>query len=189
MREEVFYKYRGLDNFEFFADIILNKRLYAAQFQTLNDPMEGHYYYSMNEDNEKNIDKWVKDFFNQKQKHRICSLSKDDNNMLMWSHYANSHRGVCIGVTVEDSLDIIHSGPVTYLDDLPTLQYHSTPQEVLMKKLKAWNYEREHRVISTDQFVKISVKEIIFGSRCTSVHKKIVRAIVEKYSPEIILKN
>ena len=42
---EISYKYRSVDNFRNFVDIILNNRLYAASYQDLNDPMEGHYYY------------------------------------------------------------------------------------------------------------------------------------------------
>lgn len=43
------YKYRSLDNFKFFIDIILNNRLYAAKYKDLNDPMEGQYYYQNGE--------------------------------------------------------------------------------------------------------------------------------------------
>ncbi len=35
------YKFKSLANFEYVADIIINKRLYAADFTELNDPMEG----------------------------------------------------------------------------------------------------------------------------------------------------
>ena len=39
----MFYKYRTLDNFQFVLDILVNKRLYAATFEEMNDPMEGFY--------------------------------------------------------------------------------------------------------------------------------------------------
>ncbi len=42
---ELLYKYRSLDNFKNFVDIILKNRLYAARYKDLNDPMEGQYYY------------------------------------------------------------------------------------------------------------------------------------------------
>ena len=35
------YKYKSLDNLMWILDIILNKRLYAAKYTELNDPMEG----------------------------------------------------------------------------------------------------------------------------------------------------
>ena len=43
--EPTFYKYRSLENWRFVLDIFLNKRFYAAPFASLNDPMEGRYYY------------------------------------------------------------------------------------------------------------------------------------------------
>lgn len=36
-----FYKFRSLQNPQRFIDIIVNKRLYAAEVEKLNDPMEG----------------------------------------------------------------------------------------------------------------------------------------------------
>lgn len=35
------YKYRSLDNFRNFIDILVNKRLYGAKYDSLNDPFEG----------------------------------------------------------------------------------------------------------------------------------------------------
>lgn len=34
------YKYRSLDNFRNFIDILVNKRLYGAKYDSLNDPFE-----------------------------------------------------------------------------------------------------------------------------------------------------
>lgn len=35
------YKFRSLDNIEFTFDILLNERLYCANYKDLNDPFEG----------------------------------------------------------------------------------------------------------------------------------------------------
>jgi hypothetical protein len=35
------YKYKNLNHFDRIVDIILNKKLYAAVYTELNDPMEG----------------------------------------------------------------------------------------------------------------------------------------------------
>mgnify|MGYP001801434879 FL=1 len=45
MFNQLLYKYRSLENFKNFVDIILKNRLYAATYKDLNDPMEGKYYY------------------------------------------------------------------------------------------------------------------------------------------------
>lgn len=49
------------------------------------------------------------------------SLTTDRSNDLMWSHYSNSHRGICIGL---DKLALFKAtqgiiGPVMYSDEVP----------------------------------------------------------------------
>ena len=38
------YKFRSLQNLRRFLDILVNKRLYMAHFNEMNDPMEGAFY-------------------------------------------------------------------------------------------------------------------------------------------------
>lgn len=91
---EILYKYRSISNFKNFVDIIVNNRLYAANFESLNDPMEGHYFYDKSTLDEKTR----KEIYDKKSGLKICSLSKNSNNYLLWSHYAEGYRGVSIGV-------------------------------------------------------------------------------------------
>lgn len=41
----MYYKYRDFSSLQFALDIFVNKRMFAASFETLNDPMEGSYLY------------------------------------------------------------------------------------------------------------------------------------------------
>ena len=43
LKNQIFYKYRSLENLDRFLDIIVNNRLYGAVYNTLNDPMEGKF--------------------------------------------------------------------------------------------------------------------------------------------------
>ena len=71
------YKYRGIKELRYFVDIVLNQRLHAAPYFDLNDPMEGHYLYNKGE-----LDSDVRNLIKgQKQKLRICSLSKVNDNV------------------------------------------------------------------------------------------------------------
>src|SRR5690606_19692644 len=97
MEQELLFKYRGIQNFRFFTDIILRNRLYDSQYVELNDPMEGQYYYNKGE-LDKSIQRKIKD---DKGKLRLCSLSRKNDNELMWSHYSEGHRGVAIGLTID----------------------------------------------------------------------------------------
>ena len=89
----ILYKYRSLGNYKYFIDIIVNNRLFAADYKSLNDPMEGMYYYR-----DGVVDVQTRNFiFNNKQKIKIGSLSMSSDNVVMWTHYANGHKGVVIG--------------------------------------------------------------------------------------------
>jgi len=116
---EIYYKYRGLSNLEFALDIFINKRLYAAEFKYLNDPMEGTYIYS-----EGTLDQnQINSIYQEKISNKICSLSANKNNMLMWSHYADGHRGFVIGIEIvpDENIDV---KKVEYVTDLH-LDYNS----------------------------------------------------------------
>jgi len=111
---QLLYKYRGLEPWEFLLDILVNNRLYAAKFTSLNDPMEGIFIYYQ--------DDASPSFITQMTQHKaqlgICSLSKTHNSTLMWSYYAASHQGVVFGLEVaNDQIDIVSISKVTYSRD------------------------------------------------------------------------
>jgi hypothetical protein len=92
---KIYYKYRSLkgDNWQYILDIFLNRRLYCAKYNELNDPMEGFYRTC------ENLPNYLRDhIFNQKGNYRICSLANNDNNTLLWAHYANGFAGIVVGL-------------------------------------------------------------------------------------------
>ena len=178
----MYYKYRDLNSFKYFADIIIKSRLYAAPYFDLNDPMEGQYLFS----NSDNFNQDMKDLLKgSKDKTRICSLSLDPDNQLMWAHYANGHRGVVIEVEVDlgkyQVREIIYDGPVR----LNSIQPHSAI-EVLSHKLEAWSYEKEVRVfITKGYYVDVEIKKVICGSRMSNPDYSLVSDLIKAIDPEI----
>ena len=90
LKNQIFYKYRSLENLDRFLDIIVNNRLYGAVYNTLNDPMEGKF-------NKQGLEKSdFEEIYGTLKTTRICSLLKKQdnqefpNNFLMWPHYADS---------------------------------------------------------------------------------------------------
>jgi len=181
--ERILYKYRSLENFKTFIDIILKNRLYAAKFKELNDPMEGQYLYR---NGELNID--IRNQLSEEKNNlRLCSLSRVNNNELMWSHYANGQRGVAIGLEINRLEYNIRQ--VQY-NGLPYIQNHNfnnqTAIEILSHKLEVWNYEEEERVFIYDrQFINVKVKEIFLGRAMSNYDNGIIRDIVQKINPDI----
>ncbi|MDR0834326.1 MAG: DUF2971 domain-containing protein [Candidatus Symbiothrix sp.] len=171
---EVLYKYRSIDNWKFFVDILLNNRLYAAKYKDLNDPMEGGYYYHSGK-----LDKKTRDKLREgKEKLKICALSATDDNFLMWSHYANGHQGVAIGVEVDKKYDIceIEYDGQTFVERNSCSE--SSAKEILAHKSKIWNYENEWRVFTEDDFINVNVREIVIGKRMNDKDKELVKKLV-----------
>lgn len=181
--DNILYKYRGVQNFRFFIDIIMKNRLYAAKYVDLNDPMEGQYYYNKGE-----LDKsMLRKISSDKGDLRLCSLSRKKDNELMWSHYAEGHRGVAIGLTVDnnkyDVRPIQYTG-IHYLNGRQIEQ--DTPREILSHKLNVWSYEEEERVFVTDKFyVDVEVKELITGRAMSNQDYSFIKEVVEKVNPSI----
>lgn len=84
----------------------------------------------------------------------IC-LSAKDNDSLMWAHYADSHRGICItlDMAIEKWIGFPAAGPepVVYQDDLPALDWFTATPEKLGRttaytKASQWAYENEWRM-------------------------------------------
>lgn len=180
---EVLYKYRSLDNFKNLVDIILKNRLYAAQYKDLNDPMEGQYYYHQGELNRTIRDKILE----EKGTLRILSLSRINNNQLMWSHYADGHKGIAIGVKIDNEKYDVQ--PIEY-DGIVTIRnsdYNGqTAREILRHKLEVWSYEEEVRVFQRNQmFIDVKIEEIILGQRVSNQNVGLIRDLLDKINPEI----
>lgn len=183
MMTEILYKYRGLDNFKNLVDILLKNRLFAAKYKDLNDPMEGQYYYQTGELNRNVRDKLLE----EKGDLRLCSLSKINNNQLMWSHYANGQRGVAIGLRIDETQYTVR--PILYngLAYIRNQDFNDqTAIEILSHKLEVWNYEEEVRVFVRDKhFIEVTIEEVITGVAMSNADFGLVRELIEKINPSI----
>jgi len=108
---------------------------------------------------------------------RIFCLAKDEKNILMWSHYAKDHTGICIGIKVnyfQNTLSLkIKNGYVrpiaginnfipaiyiNYCNDKPKPYNLFTGsqkdiEEYLYTKSKDWEYEQEMRMIIHESLI------------------------------------
>lgn len=180
---ELLYKYRGLQNFKFFVDALLKSRLYASKYTELNDPMEGQYLYRTGELNKRVLSKLK----GEKDNLYLCSLSRKCDNELMWSHYAEGHRGVAIGVLIDrdkyDVRPIQYTGPA-YVQNENLVD--DTPIEILSHKLNIWSYEEEERVfVKSKVFVDVQVKQLITGRAMSNQDFSFIKQLVETINPEI----
>lgn len=181
------YKYRSIDNFKNIVDIFLKNRLYAAKYFDLNEPMEGHYIYSSKMSSKEIVER-IK---NRKKQLRIVSLSRSYNNFLMWSHYADGHRGIVIGVEVNKERYNVKN--VNYVDTLTSLDANSNEfvnefaERILTQKLSLWKYEEEERVVieGTSTYVDAIVKQVIIGKKMSTQNYSLIKELINKINPDI----
>lgn len=120
-------------------DALTNQYFYLASKKQLNDPIELPTLSKL--DSNSLID----------TNYRICSLSNNNNSMLMWSHYAQEHQGIMVeywfggefpcGVGIEK---------VSYIDEFKrNIEKDSYVfNQYLLTKNKDWSYEDEVRIFT-----------------------------------------
>ena len=178
----VLYKYRSLQNFERFVDILINRRLYAAPFLSLNDPMEGRYIFRDGAQSKTAIRR-----IRSEDDLRIVSLSRKWNSTLMWSHYADSHRGVVVGIELSDRTHKVI--PMQYVSELLRPNVDNSVERAiiaLQQKHEFWQYEDEYRVILRNRkYVPIKIVEITLGLAVDKHMNDLIIDIAHEIDPKI----
>jgi hypothetical protein len=83
----------------------------------------------------------------------LCCLSAHNDSILMWAHYAQEHRGYCLGFEATDSTPFFgEAQEVDYADDYPVVDFFRTPHAeqvdlIFLTKFSGWSYEGEYRII------------------------------------------
>jgi hypothetical protein len=186
MAEQVLFKYRSLDNWQFLLDILVNKRLYAAPFKDLNDPMEGRYYY-FGDEMTKAFRRVVRA---RKDDWRICSLTKDPNNTLMWSYYSGGHTGVALGLTAPSSSpyrirDVFYDSQIGIGPNSQRRPAREVALDILSQKQLSWAHEREVRVFSPSPYVPIRLREIKLGVKASAIDRELLDTLVRRTNPRV----
>lgn len=129
----------------------------------------------------------------------ICCFSEEFNNPLLWSHYGDEHRGMCIGYSLDrrpppELKKVSYGGDRTITtSSLEAALLHKNANatalldaKVLLRKAPEWQYEKEWRIISNVgvQDSPLKLINITFGLRCASaVRHTIMRALDSRVSP------
>lgn len=114
----------------------------------------------------------------------VSCFSQKENNLLMWSHYADKHKGLCLKFDMYKDHDLFTIPvKVDYPRNYPQFDYFSLrkseyglPQFFVGTKSNDWAYENEIRIVKPKSqfennrgkilFKKDSLVEVIFGYKC-----------------------
>ena len=128
------------------------------------------------------------------EKFGLICFSEDWVNPLLWSHYADKHRGICLGFEAEKRI----LQKITYVKERSALRLpltKETADELLWTKYWDWKYEeewrswlqldeREHGYHFDSQPDMMQLREVIVGPLCATTESE-VKAVLDSDANEV----
>jgi hypothetical protein len=193
-------------SFEIGESIISNKCLKFTNPKSFNDPFDCNFdsvYFDVSEKLDSRVENdievlrkgfpndvltndllsqaYEKTQKNKKDGCAVCCFSLNQNNNLMWAHYANNHKGICLEfdytLSLEEVIDvrIDIQGCINY--DLDEKVNYCTDKirgmrNIFLNKSSSWRYEEEFRLLILDEegiyhYKPKFLKSVVFGLRTT----------------------
>lgn len=172
---------------------IAKQRLKIATLQDLNDPFELRSVVVKSA-----VDRKAYNEFRDRaaERYGILCFSKSWQDPVQWSHYAERHRGVCLGFDVEDHLLLeVHYRATRFSQKLLERAVESEQLgedfviTVMRTKYRRWAYEQEWRVIcplqgATDGGLyfapmndQVRLREVIIGAASRVTRAEVAEAL------------
>jgi hypothetical protein len=216
MTDKLIYKYLSFN--ENSLAIFINCELFFAKAESFNDPFDTQlnlyealkafiqeYEYALPEpDEESAIREICSNAAAELNRTGILSLSKIDTEILMWSHYADHHKGFCLGFslvglgddfsTVQHpaEYDVHYDEPKPFSNLLKIYQRSNLKPfqfldadvyKILIEyKHENWRYEKELRFlypkIGSVQFDPANLKTISYGIKTPHIIKQTLNSLI-----------
>jgi hypothetical protein len=137
----------------------------------IQDLINKHYSYLNRKERRIKINKTIKEskpelinlfkseyIINERQLKGITCFSEDNLNLLMWSLYADSHKGICIGFNIEKLYHSVKRNgynevallKVIYVNELEPINFFEDSYKAVANwmrtKSDSWKYEKEIRL-------------------------------------------
>jgi len=171
---------------------IKNQQIYFSDPSTFNDPFDPLI---------RVLDKEHSEGLMKLLKFRVSCLSLVMDNILLWSHYADKHQGICIAYDITELIKNkkIIFRKIDYIKSFPKPQNglifsplenkniksddSTTITETFMKKEKSWGYEEEYRLIlqsdkEEDYLQKADIKAVYLGRNMSTVDEEFIKTMI-----------
>lgn len=172
-------------------DDLAQRRLKVAVFSDLNDPFELLSAELSDRATRRRFVAWRKRALAE---YGVLCFSKTWKSPALWSHYADKHKGICLGFEVPDNLlrDVTYLQARVPLNGLLKIEVPSggEPGALFRTKYEHWEYEKEvRRIVRLDEARKragrwfwpfgndLELKEVVAGARCTASKDEIEEAL------------
>lgn len=133
------------------------------------------------------VDGVQKNFLVARNRMGVFSMTEDQKNILMWSHYSAEHTGFCIGLQTDNAF-FSRARHVDYDITLPCLNLLEPTWDKLIKqgvkglltKAQDWAYEKEWRIVDVDGvgthvYPSNALNSVILGCRMSPDNKKQIK--------------
>ena len=123
----------------------------------------------------------------------IVSFAERGDCPLMWSHYGDQHRGICLGYSVPEGATgdvhqvayegdrLVRASEVAAMLDGDDKASARVDAAVMLRKAESWSYEQEWRLIGRrrTESSPLELEEVIFGMRCRDSAKYTIMKALE----------
>ena len=123
----------------------------------------------------------------------IVSFAERGDCPLMWSHYGDQHRGICLGYSVPEGATgdvhqvayegdrLVRASEVAAMLDGDDIASARVDAAVMLRKAESWSYEQEWRLIGRrrTESSPLELEEVIFGMRCRDSAKYTIMKALE----------
>ena len=118
-----------------------------------------------------------------------CCFTTNPRNLLMWSHYANQHKGIVLQFEVaKDISAFLKTVSVDYVKDYPIINWvNETEKEIrkgFLNKFEDWEYENEWRIVHVFgantyiDFKPEALTGVVFGCKSDISVKEAVKQLL-----------
>ena len=206
------FKYYKIPNIDTAKKIIgKNPTIKFSPAYDLNDPFELKFNLKIDPKSEINKELYFKKYPDNNQKHfetwqngisdnfiwyteqemrnslaniySLAGFSESNDNNLMWSHYTDNHKGICVEYSnglfdyLKSNKNFLASKKIEYSEKPPSVDTIENSEhqvaKIFFNKQSDWNYEKEFRILfrceSQTEFIKIDpnfIKSVFIGSKC-----------------------
>lgn len=120
----------------------------------------------------------------------VHSFAASPRSLLMWSHYAASHKGVCLVYETAKDLDtFVKALPVEYSKYFPVIKYTQDIagdliRKAFLTKADAWGYESERRIFEMDRaeqymfYAPRALVGVILGAKISHADETMIRNLL-----------
>jgi Protein of unknown function (DUF2971) len=176
------------------------KRLKLSTIDELNDPFDLCPLDTTNPEILKVADALTVDF---RETMAILCFSRNWDNLLLWSHYGDSHKGICLGFDISDGepganydTDVRYQPNLLQIrcwEDLPDVA-----DRLRRTKHESWSYEQEVRMFAgltgppdakglnwIEFGPDLVLKEVIIGAQCSPSDSKAIEEAAKPYDEAV----